>query len=342
MLRVLIVDDSPFIRRLLGDLIAAEPDLQVVGFAQDGEEAVEKVRELRPDVVTLDVEMPRCGGLEALRRIMHLHPVPVVMVSSLTLKGAQETIEALQLGAVDVVAKPSGGPIELARVREELLLKLRVACGAKVEANPPYVPVEAVSEVANLASDRIVLIASSTGGPRALTELFRALPKGFPCPIVLVQHMPTGFTESLAERLSRIGPVRCREARDGDYLAPGKALVAPGGQHVTLDRRGMLRLSDGPTIHGVRPAADCLFLSAANSFGPRCVGLVLTGMGRDGAEGAAAIRKAGGLVLGESATTCTIYGMPRAAQLAGGIDAEHPIGEMAGALIDVLRGDRAA
>ncbi|MCB8932106.1 MAG: chemotaxis response regulator protein-glutamate methylesterase [Fimbriimonadaceae bacterium] len=343
MQRVLIVDDSPVIRRLLGDMIGGEPDLEVVGYAPDGEEAVAKVRELRPDVVTMDVEMPRCTGLEALRRIMAESPVPVLMVSSLTRSGARETIEALQCGAFDVVAKPALGPAEFPRVREELIQKIRLARFAQVKApvaapsRPPSKP-----SLEGVDGSRIVLIASSTGGPRALTMLFERLPSGFPAPILLVQHMPPGFTESLALRLGRVGPIHCREARDAEHPAPGEALIAPGGRHLVVDSGGTLRLEDGPTVHGVRPSADRLFLSAATHYGSRCLALVLTGMGRDGAEGAQALRAAGATVFGEAESTCTIYGMPRAAKAVGGIDAEFPIHDMADALVRAMRGARAA
>lgn len=343
MQRVLIVDDSPLIRRFLGDMIGAEPDLEVVGYARDGEEALAQVRQLRPDVVTMDVEMPRCSGLEALRLIMAQHPVPVLMVSSLTRSGARETVEALQCGALDVVAKPTQGPAEFPRVREELLAKLRAASLARLgvarRSPPPASPTRAPE---GLDATRLILIASSTGGPRALTLLFERLPHGFPAPILLVQHMPPGFTESLAQRLSRSGPVECREARDGEPPLPGTALIAPGGHHLALDGAGTLRLQDDPPIHGVRPSADRLFSSAARSFGARCIGLVLTGMGRDGADGALALRKTGATVFGESESTCTIYGMPRAAKAAGAIDAEYPIHEMADAVVRAMRGVRAA
>lgn len=343
MQRVLIVDDSPLIRRLLGDMIGAEHDLEVVGYAQDGEEAVAKVRELRPDVVTMDVEMPRCSGLEALRRIMVMSPVPVVMVSSLTKSGAKESIEALQCGAIDVVAKPANGPSDFERVRDELLQKLRAARLAHVSrrAERPHTPSQKLAP-GGLDDSRIVLIASSTGGPRALTTLFERLPSGFPAPILLVQHMPPGFTESLAQRLGRAGPVQCREAREGEPPCPGVALIAPGGHHLVVTPRGLLSLDDGPPVHGVRPSADSLFRSAAALYGSRCLALVLTGMGRDGAEGALALRGTGATVYGEAESTCTIYGMPRAAKSIGGVDEEYPIHDMADAVVRSMRGARAA
>lgn len=344
MQRILIVDDSPLIRRLLGDLIGGEPDLDVVGYASDGNEAVEKVRELRPDVVTMDVEMPECTGLEALRRIMRTTPVPVLMVSSLTSSGARESIEALQCGAFDIIAKPSQGPAEFARVRDELLQKIRAAKFAHVRptAFAPVVHVRRPVSDALYDPTRVVLIASSTGGPRALTTLFESLPSDLPVPMLIVQHMPPGFTESLAQRLTRCGSIPCREARSGEGLAAGTALIAPGGLHLAIDARGHLNLNDAPPIHGVRPSADTLFTTAAKTYGSRCVGLVLTGMGRDGADGSVALRGAGAVVLGESESTCTIYGMPRAAKAAGGIDAEYPIHEMANALTLILSGARAA
>jgi two-component system chemotaxis response regulator CheB len=325
--RILIVDDSPFIRRVVADWLSDEPDFEVVGSAVDGEEALAKVEELRPDLIILDVEMPKRDGLWALEEIMGRFPAPVIMAGSPAPEGAPAMLRALDLGAVDFVTKPEGGEeLGLSRWREEMVRKVRASRCAKVGQRPG-----APAPAARVASgrDRVVLVASSTGGPKALARLFEALPKGFPAAMLLVQHMPPAFIESLAKRLDGFGTIPCRVARAGDRATPGLALLAPGDAHMRVGPGGELSFDAGPPLHGVRPAADPLFVSSAEVFGSRCIGVVLTGMGRDGAEGAAALRATGAPVFGESESTCTIYGMPKAARLAGGIDREAPIHEMA-------------
>ncbi len=335
-LRVLIVDDSPLLRQVLVDMLSKEPDIEVAGLAKDGLEAISMAKELKPDVITLDVEMPRMSGLEALSNIMRDRPVPVIMVSTKTSVGAEATLEALDKGAVDFVCKPrSGSFMALREVHDELVSKIRHAKSAVVGARTRP-SVRAASPTR--AGDKVVLIATSTGGPRALTGLFETLPKNWQVPILIVQHMPVGFTTSLAGRLNRIGTVECREAADGDVLKPGLALLAPGGVHMRLGDSRHVELFDGPTLHGVRPAADCLFESSAKHLGSRCLAAVLTGMGRDGAAGSLAIKKAGGVVLGESETTCTVYGMPRAAKETGAVSAEYAIHEIGHALVATAAG----
>lgn len=335
--RVLIVDDSPFIRRILSDWLKDQPDFEVIGTAPNGEVGAQMTAELRPDVVTLDVEMPVCDGLTALQKIMTTTPTAVLMVSSVTERGAEQTMRALEIGALDFVTKPNGGSsIRFLEAKEELLGKLRGLKSAKVSAGA------GTSKRVNASlpqhSDKVVLIASSTGGPRALTTLFSSLPDRFPAPIVIVQHMPVGFTASLATRLTSVGKVPVREAVAGDRVHSGQALIAPAGLHLSFDRQGAVVLGDSPVVHGVRPAADFMFSTAAAAFGAQCVGVVLTGMGRDGAAGAADIRNAGGIVFGEDESTCVVYGMPKAAKEAGGIDAEFPIQEMAHAISASLAG----
>lgn len=335
-LRVLIVDDSPFIRRMINDWLKTESDIEVVGQCKDGDEAVEKTKALKPDVVTMDVEMPKRDGISALREIMSDCPTAVLMVSSVTLQGAKLTLKALELGAVDFVTKPQGGSsLKFIQAKEELLTKIRAAKHARL--SPYKEPVAKVGTVRR-STDKIFVIASSTGGPKALARLWAALPKGFPAPILIVQHMPEGFTTSLAQRLDSIGTVPCKEATKRDRVTRGLALVAPGGKHMTVREDGSINLSEEPSLHGVRPAADYLFESVAKVYGDKIVGAVLTGMGRDGADGAVAIRKAGGFVLGESKVTAAIYGMPQAAMEAGGVDAEFPLHEMAHALVSRLAG----
>lgn len=333
--RVMVVDDSPLIRQILVDMLRKEPDLEVVGYARDGEEALLRIAELNPDVVTLDVEMPRMNGLECLRELMATRPVPAVMVSTLTSAGAETTLEALSLGAVDFVCKPDNGSLSTLRgVREELVAKVRLARFARLQKTRR--PAIALSKAR--PTDRVVLLASSTGGPRSLTALFEGLPAGFSAPVLAVQHMPATFVAPLARRLNDIGTMKVREARPGDRMEPGVALLAPGGVHMTVDSSGHLRFDDGPSLHGVRPAADRLFQSAAEAFGKRCVAAVLSGMGRDGAEGAAAVRRAGGIVFAEDEETCTIYGMPKAAVALAAVERSVPIDAMGEAIAEAASG----
>lgn len=367
--RILIVDDSPFIRRLMKDWFGSEPDFEVVGAAENGKQGWEMAVTLRPDVITLDVEMPVMDGLQCLQHIMRDNPTPVIMVSSVTRKGATQTIKALELGAVDFVTKPDGpNSVKIVTAKDEILEKTRAALGAKFHGRPIQAPRGAVPTVPRLSrpllvnkpstpapvelekprhiikpvlrtdlkTDKVVIIASSTGGPRALTALFSSLPKGFPAPILIVQHMPQGFTDSFAKRLDSIGTVPCQEAREGERIIPGLALIAPGGRHMIIKPDHTIGFSDDPQIHGVRPAADYLFKSAAAVYGSRCLGAVLTGMGKDGAQGALEVMKRGGLTLGESEKSCVIYGMPKAAKDLGAIAEEFPIEQMAGALVSCL------
>lgn len=338
--RVLVVDDSPFIRRVLTDWIKADAEFELVGTATNGQEAVELAASLKPDLMTLDIEMPVRDGLSALEEIMKSSPCPVLMVSSLTQEGAEATMRALSLGAVDFVPKPNGSSsLAFVGAKEEFLAKLR-AC---VSANLKVVhrkPVVARAPKAG-GSDRVVCIASSTGGPKALMTLWQSLPEDFPAAILLVQHMPAGFTQSLAKRLSSVGSVPCREAQHGDFVRPGAAYIAPGGYHMVVGSGGMIELNQDDPIHGVRPAADHLFESVAKVYGSKVLGVVLTGMGRDGAAGAKAVRDAGGSVFGEDESTCAIYGMPRAAKEVGGITGEFPIHEMGAAVVAGLK-DRVA
>ncbi|MCB0825329.1 MAG: chemotaxis response regulator protein-glutamate methylesterase [Armatimonadetes bacterium] len=333
--RILIIDDSSFIRRMLKDWVEHEPDLEIVGIARNGKEGIAMAKELKPDVCTLDVEMPVMTGLEALPHLVEMG-MKVLMVSSITMEGAEATMQALEIGAYDFVTKPQGGAsLKFVQVKNEVLDKIRAAHYAKVSRKPVrVVHVKAPSS----KTDKVVVMASSTGGPKTLATLWESLPKDFPAPILIVQHMPAGFTSSFASRLDRIGTVPCVEAKDGDLIVPGKAYVAPGGLHMEVGADGKLHLVEGPTEHGVKPAADRLFNTAAKKWGDRCIGVVMTGMGRDGAAGALTVRKAGGTTLGEAEESCVIYGMPKAAKEVGGIEAEFKLEEMGAAIVGALSG----
>jgi len=335
-LRVLVVDDSPFIRRVISDWINADPGLELVGYAINGADAVEKVLALKPDVVTLDVEMPRRDGLWALKEIMTKQPTPVLMVSSLTREGAEKTLDCLAAGAVDCLAKPTGSSgFAFVSSKDDLLAKIHATRNARLGLT--HSPTKQASYKGK-STDKVVLIAASTGGPKALATLWQSLPTPFPAPIAIVQHMPPGFTTSFAQRLNSIGTVQCREAAEGDRLVAGQALLAPAGWHLVFGSDGQIHLTTTDPIHGVRPAADHMFNSAASVFGPKCIGVVLTGMGKDGAQGALQMKNAGGIVLGECEFSCTIYGMPKAAKALGAVESEFPIDQMHHAITSLFGG----
>lgn len=342
-IRVLIVDDSLFMRAAIAKTLAAGP-FDVVGQAKDGKTALEAVAKLAPDVITMDFNMPGMNGAETVRALMQLRPTPVVMFSAHTTQGARETFDALAAGAVDFIAKPGGEvSVDLSKISEELVRKVVAAASARPRAaRPMAAPLGAGASGSMRASQpviprttlsgglpRLAVIAVSTGGPAALSELLPALPKDLRLAVIVVQHMPAHFTQALAERLDAACPLRVREAQDGDRPMPGVVLIAPGDRHLEVDERGLVMLSDGPLVNGCRPAADVTMLSAARVYGRRCVGVVMTGMGKDGAAGAVAIKQAEGRTVAQDAATSVIYGMPKAAQDAGGIDDVVPLGELA-------------
>lgn len=343
-IRVLVTDDSAFMRQVVTRTLESDARFEVVGTAGSGAEAVEQCRKLRPDVVTMDFNMPGMNGDEATRLIVAERPVPVVMLSAHTQQGAKETLQALDAGAVDFVAKPNGEvSATLGEAKAELIEKLLAAAGANVTAIAPRaVPRPPVSEpeaarsspmssrrMSLAGSHRLIVIASSTGGPQALLRVVPYLKLSGRAALVLVQHMPDGFTGALAEQLSEAAGFSIREAQAGDVAAPGSALLAPGGSHLLLDRTGRVQLRQDPPVHGVRPAADPTLVSAAQSFGARTIGVVLTGMGRDGAKGLAAVKAGGGTTLAQDKATSLVYGMPKAAVELGVIDTISPLDRIA-------------
>jgi two-component system chemotaxis response regulator CheB len=362
-LRVLIVDDSVLMRQAVRRLLSADPGLEVVDVARDGLEALAKVEKLKPDVLTMDVEMPHMDGLSALKMLMERHPVPVVMLSSLTAAGAEATVKALALGAVDFMQKPSanhaGG---LSALGDELVAKVKHASRARVRRPllstlpKPAAPAPALSAVETAARaarrpldqtsaptapvvmqpgrepDRLLIIGSSTGGPRALAEVVSSLPGDLPCAVIIVQHLPAGFTKSLADRLNQGSALTVSEAKDGDVLSVGQVLVAPGDFHLKVHGR-RVQLDMGPRRHGVRPSVDTTLETAAQSWGSSILTTILTGMGEDGTEGAQAVKTAGGLVLAEDESTCVVYGMPRSVVEHGLSDEVVPLDHMAAAIV---------
>lgn len=329
--RVLVVDDSPLVRQILVDMLRKEPDIEVVGYARDGEEALARIAECDPHVVTMDSDMPGLDGLGCVRRLMESRPVPVVMVSILNAGGVESTLDALALGAVDVVCKPESGSISTLRgIREELVAKVRQARYAQVR---PLVPVGRFDVG---PSERVLLLTGSMGGTRSLMSLFESFGPGFGASVLAVQHVPGGLVGPLAQRLDGVGAMPVKEARPGDRVVPGVALFAPSGCHMTVRKNGLLQFDYQPVFNGVRPAADRLFESAAAAFGERCVAAVLSGGGYDGADGAMAIRRAGGTVLVESEETAASFDLPSAVIANGAADAALPIHAMGQAVAEAL------
>ncbi len=327
-IRVLVVDDSAFMRLTITRYLGDVPGIQVVGTARDGQEALEIIPRLKPDVITMDVEMPRMDGISTLRKLMSEMPRPVIMLSSLTTEGAVETVQALTLGAVDFVAKPSN-KANIASVMQEVATKIQRAATAHVHSPIPLLnPLPTTSNVAQAQKptralakrDRVVVIGSSTGGPRALNSVIPDLPATLPAAVLVVQHMPAGFTRSLAERLDSLSPLKVKEAEPGDRLEVGKILVAPGGFHLTLDESGAVALNQNPPVHGVRPAIDVALSSVVKHYSSAVIGVILTGMGSDGTNGCALVHQAGGWVIAEDESTCVVWGMPRSVLEAGVVD----------------------
>mgnify|MGYP000134032267 CR=1 FL=1 len=339
-IRVLVVDDSPFMRHTLTKYLSAIPGIHVIGQANDGVDALAKIPKLKPDVVTLDVQMPRMDGLATLERIMADCPTPVVMLSALTQRGARVTIQALMRGAVDFVAKPSEA-LQITEVIEDLAEKIRMAAGLR--SSPMLLPSPSIPELPKKASptlfqkgNPLIIIGASTGGPRALRQVLSDLPPTLQAAIVVVQHMPLGFTQPLAQRLNENCALTVQEAAQGDRLAHGVILVAPSGHHLKFDGFRQVKLDDGPRRNGVRPAVDISMESAAEYYGPSIIGVVLTGMGSDGTDGARRIKAVGGTVIAEHEFTSVVYGMPRSVIEAGLADHIVPLPDVASKLVELV------
>ena len=348
--RVLVVDDSALMRKLIPSIIERDPLIEVVGTAMDGAFALKKIEELRPDVVTLDLEMPRMDGMETLRLIMRRAPLPVIMVSTHSKEGAYATFKALALGAIDFVAKPKDAAAgHLDSIATQLIEKIKVAKRATRRLAPPVVEdyPEAVKKNARIAlpPHRIIAIGVSTGGPNALQFVLSQIPADFVGTILIVQHMPEGFTEMFAKRLDECCAIEVQEARSGDLLLAGRALICPGNRHMMVRRmpRGdMVVLSDSAPVNGHRPSVDVLFHSVAQEFGPMSVGVLMTGMGEDGAEGLGALKSAGGITLAQSEDTCVVSSMPHAAIVKGYANKIVPLDAIGAHLVAHFGGDRAA
>jgi len=342
--RVLIIDDSVVVRRVLSEALKADPAIDVVGYAADGRIGLAKITQVQPDLITLDIEMPGMSGFETLKEIRKLYPkLPVVMFSTLTERGAAATLDALALGASDYVTKPSNTgslDVTLKRIREELIPKVKALCcrssgPSPVEAKPtPKPPAFRAPVIPRQSSSRIEVLAigTSTGGPNALSELLPALPRDFPVPIVVVQHMPPLFTRLLAERLDRESKIHIREGVAGGVLDPGHAWIAPGDHHMVVerhDRSVKLALNQEPPENSCRPAVDVMFRSVAKVYGPATLAVVMTGMGSDGVRGSADVRERGGTVIVQDEASSVVWGMPGQVAASGLADGIVPLGELA-------------
>jgi len=348
-IRVLVVDDSALMRKLIPAILARESSIEVVGTAMDGAFALKKIEELKPDVVTLDLEMPRMDGMETLRLIMRRAPLPVILFSTHSKEGGYATFKALAMGAVDFLAKPKDAASHLDEIADQLIAKIKVAKRAAGRVLPPAVIEETAAPKkaarAALPPRRVIAIGISTGGPNALQFVLSQIPADFQSAIVIVQHMPEGFTEMFAKRLDECCALEVHEARSGDLLLAGRVLICPGNRHMMVRRmpRGdMVILSDGPPVNGHRPSADVLFHSVAQEFGLTTVGILMTGMGDDGSEGLGAIKAAGGMTIAQSEDTCVVSGMPRAAILKGYANKIVPLDGLSAYLIRNYGAERGA
>ncbi len=346
---VLIVDDSAFMRKVITDIISSENDFNVIGTAKNGKEAIQKIQELKPDVVTLDVEMLVMDGLTALEQIMNKHPIPIVMLSSLTKESADATLKALSLGAVDFIPKPENiFKMNTDTIKNQLNKKIRIASKVQVNKKRPIIYSSKIRKSSYISTDfltsktikKIVAIGTSTGGPRALQHVIPYLPQNIPASILIVQHMPVGFTKSLAERLNNLSAIHVKEAEDGEELLPGYAYVAPGDYHLKLTNissKYIIKLSKEKPVSGHRPSVDVMMNSVAElELQKKIIGVIMTGMGSDGAEGIKNIKKQNGFTIAQNEETCVVYGMPRSAVNLGCIDEIVPLKDIASAIIKRL------
>lgn len=337
--KVVVADDSAFMRLVIARMLNEDDEIEVVGMASNGAEAVELVKSLRPSVVTLDVEMPIMDGLTALELIMRDCPTPVVMVSALTKEGAEVTMKALQLGAVDFIAKPSGSiSLDFHKVKNELVGKVKAAARAKLKILPTLKPLRLIQAVSSEAPKEwaAVVIGASTGGPAAVRYVLSQLPSNLPAAVLLVQHMPVGFTKFFADNLNQVSALPVHEARDGETIQPQKVYLAPSGFHLLVERGGRLKLDTSPPLHNVRPAADKTFDSAANVFKQKCIGIVMTGMGSDGAIGLLTVKELGGRTMVQAPETCVIPSMPESALKLGAAQESVPLEKLPQRITEVV------
>jgi two-component system, chemotaxis family, protein-glutamate methylesterase/glutaminase len=348
VIKALVVDDSAFMRNAISSMLSSDQEIMVVGTARDGIEALEKVQSLKPDIVTMDIEMPRMDGISALKKIMEKNPVPVIMISSLTSEGAKATLDALELGAVDFIPKNlSDLSVNIIKIKEILINKVKQISKRNIVFERTKPPVaQRISEIHHgihpmtTAGRRmgIVSIGTSTGGPKALHEILPKIPRDFPVPIIIAQHMPASFTGPFADRLNQVSQIVVKEAEEGEPLKPGVALIAPGRGHMRVKSQRAIEtivtISENRDEFVYRPSVDALMLSVAECFPGRALGVILTGMGNDGLKGLIALKNTGGKVFAQNEGTCIVYGMPKAVVDAGIADKVLPIEEMAGEIVN--------
>ncbi|WP_169569003.1 protein-glutamate methylesterase/protein-glutamine glutaminase [Sneathiella limimaris] len=339
---VLIVDDSALIRQMLTTMLNSDPGIEVIGSAPDPLTARQMIKELNPDVLTLDIEMPKMDGIAFLEKIITLRPMPVVMISSLTQEGADIALKALEIGAVDYIGKPTSDVrVGLEEKKAEVISKVKTAARAQVFAKKPsdIRKVTTVSYSGYKTTEQIICIGASTGGVEALREIVTALPANSPA-VLITQHMPESFTTSFANRLDQISKVTVVEAKQNQRILPGHVYIAPGHSHLELAKSGanyVCHLHDGPPVSGHRPSVNVLFNSAAKIGGKNAVGVILTGMGKDGAEGLLAMRQAGAPTIGQDEASCIVYGMPRVAFELGAVEKQYPLNKITAAIFEQLK-----
>ncbi|MCK4718178.1 MAG: chemotaxis response regulator protein-glutamate methylesterase [Thermoplasmata archaeon] len=336
-IRVLVVDDSKVMRKLLTDMLEQDKDIEVIGTARNGMDALDQIQSLRPDVVTMDIEMPKMDGLTALQHIMSENPLPVIILSAMDKRQADITMKALDLGAIDFVSKTSGTlSLDIDKIGANLIAKVKIAAEAKLPT-PKAVKIEPIilQAIRPKRNHGLVIMGASTGGPKAISEVISRLPRDMPCSMIIIQHMPKGFTKSFAERLNWYTSIEVKEAEDGDLLKPGRALVAPGDSHLEV-KKGRIKLTKKPKINYVRPSVDVTMKTAAKAYGANCIGVLLTGMGSDGAEGMKAIKTQGGRTIAQDEETSIIYGMPKAAADLSVTDRIRPLGKIAREILNML------
>ncbi len=361
--RVVVVDDSALVRSMLTEIINRQPDMECIGAAADPLVAREMIRNLNPDVITLDVEMPRMDGIDFLSKLMRLRPMPVVMVSTLTERGAEVTLKALELGAIDFVAKPKIGVADgLRQLSDDITDKIRVASKARIHrlapapgASAPAAPgtrtpgspaaasapkpAAATPSLGRLSTEKLIFIGASTGGTEATKEVLIGLPADAPA-VVITQHMPPGFTKNYAARLDGLCKISVKEASDGERILPGHAYIAPGGMHLSVERSGanyIARVQDGDPVNRHKPSVEVLFKSAARVVGPNAIGIMLTGMGADGAKAMREMKDAGAYCVAQDEASCVVFGMPREAINAGAVQEVLPLGKISSHVLDHLR-----